>query len=66
MELAGQETVSLRRLTYRAIDLGYDDLYPNAMLSPRIASQMIGLGHLETIPTADILSQSGCPREERF
>ena len=56
VELSGGETVSLRRPTYRAADLGYGDLHPDAMLSPRIAPQMIGLGLLEAIPAADILA----------
>lgn len=54
--LSGGETASLRRPTYRAADLGYGPLHPEAMLSPRIAPQMIGLGLLEAIPAADILA----------
>ena len=54
--LAGGETASLRRPTYRAADLGYGPLDPRAMLSPRVAPQMIGLGQLEAIPAATILS----------
>ncbi len=37
------ETASLRRPTYTAADLGYGPLHPDAMLSPRVAPQMIGL-----------------------
>ena len=48
--------VALRHPTYRAADLGYGPLHPNAMLSPRVAPQMIGLGLLETIPATDILA----------
>lgn len=54
--LAGGETTYLRQPTYTAADLGHGPLHPNAMLSPRVAPQMIGLGLLEAIPTADILA----------
>ena len=54
--LSGGETVSLRKPTYEAADLGYGPLHPEAMLSPRVAPQMIGLGLLEAIPAADILA----------
>ncbi len=58
ISLSGGEFVSLRHPTYRAADLGYGPLHPDAMLSPRIAQQMIGLGLLEAIPAADILALS--------
>jgi len=54
--LSGGETASLRNPTYTAADLGYGPLHPEAMLSPRVAPQMIGLGLLEAIPAADILA----------
>ncbi len=54
--LSDGETVSLRRPTYTAADLGYGPLHPEAMLSPRVAPQMIGLGLIEAIPAADILA----------
>ncbi|MEM8657658.1 MAG: di-heme oxidoredictase family protein, partial [Pseudomonadota bacterium] len=54
--LADGTEVSLRHPTYRAADLGYGPLHPEAMLSPRVAPQMIGLGLLEAIPAADILA----------
>ncbi|NSX55976.1 di-heme oxidoredictase family protein [Parasulfitobacter algicola] len=50
--------VSLRHPTYNAADLGYGPLHPDAMLSPRVAPQMIGLGLLEAIPAADILANA--------
>ncbi len=56
VELAGGEVVVLRKPTYTAADLGYGPLHPDAMLSPRVAPQMIGLGLLEAIPAADILA----------
>jgi CxxC motif-containing protein (DUF1111 family) len=54
--LADGAQVSLRHPTYAAADLGYGPLHPDAMLSPRVAPQMIGLGLLEAIPAADILA----------
>jgi CxxC motif-containing protein (DUF1111 family) len=54
--LSGGETATLRSPTYTAADLGHGPLHPDAMLSPRVAPQMIGMGLLEAIPTADILA----------
>lgn len=56
--LSDGETATLRKPTYSAADLGYGPLHPDAMLSPRIAPQMIGLGLLEAIPAADILANA--------
>ena len=56
VNLNGGEVVTLRAPTYRAADLGYGPLHAAAMLSPRVAPQMIGLGLLEAIPAADILA----------
>ena len=56
IELSEGETASLRHPTYRATNLGYGPLHPKAMLSPRVAPQMIGLGLLEAIPAKDILA----------
>ncbi|MEM6971633.1 MAG: di-heme oxidoredictase family protein [Pseudomonadota bacterium] len=56
--LSEGETASLRRPTYTADNLGYGPLGPEAMLSPRIAPQMIGLGLLEAIPSEDILANA--------
>ncbi len=58
VELSDGETATLRRPTYRAADLGYGPLHADAMLSPRIAPQMIGLGLLEAILAADILAHA--------
>ncbi|WP_010142103.1 di-heme oxidoredictase family protein [Oceanicola sp. S124] len=58
VELAGGETARLRRPEWRAEDLGYGPLAPGAMLSPRVAPQMLGLGLLEAIPAADILAKA--------
>lgn len=56
VQLSGGEAASLRKPTYTAANLGYGPLHPEAMLSPRVAPQMIGLGLLEAIPAADILA----------
>lgn len=56
--LAGGETASLRKPTYAAADLAYGPMAPDAMISPRVAPQMIGLGLVEAIPTADILANA--------
>ncbi|PTR41832.1 CxxC motif-containing protein, DUF1111 family [Mameliella alba] len=54
--LSGGDTATLRKPTYTAADLGYGPLHPKAMLSPRVAPQMIGLGLLEAVPAAEILA----------
>ena len=54
--LADGTEVPLRHPTYTADTLGYGPLAEGAMLSPRVAPQMIGLGLLEAIPAADILA----------
>lgn len=56
VELSDGETASLRMPQYTAADLGYGPLHPDAMLSPRVAPQMIGLGLLEAIPAKAILA----------
>lgn len=56
--LADGAVVTLRKPTYDLIDLGYGALHAQAMLSPRVAPQMIGLGLLEAIPAADILAHA--------
>ena len=42
--------------TYRLRDLAYGPLQDDVLLSPRVASQVIGLGLLEAIPEDDLLS----------
>ena len=54
--LAGGETASLRQPDYAIAGLGYGPLAGGVMTSPRVAQQMIGLGWLEAVPTADILA----------
>lgn len=50
------QTVSLRQPTYTLRQLGYGELTPELMLSPRVANQMIGMGLLEAVPEATILA----------
>ncbi len=54
--LSGGEVVTLRDPAYTAADLGYGPLHEDAMISPRVAPQMIGMGLLEAIPAQDILA----------
>ena len=54
--LSEGEMASLRHPTYQATNLGYGPMHPEAMFSPRVAPQMIGLGLLEAVPAADILA----------
>lgn len=58
VELAGGETVSLRRPTYGVADLSYGPMSAEVMISPRLAPPMIGLGLLEAIPEADIVARA--------
>ncbi|MEP2641052.1 di-heme oxidoredictase family protein [Roseobacter sp.] len=54
--LSEDETVSLRKPTLALTDLGYGPLHADVMTSARVAPQMIGLGLLDAIPSADILA----------
>ena len=54
VELHGSETASLRRPTYSVVDLAFGPMAEGAMLSPRIAPPMVGLGLLEAVHPADI------------
>ncbi|TNC50841.1 thiol oxidoreductase [Rubellimicrobium rubrum] len=58
VRLSDGQSAFLRRPTYELQDLAYGPLHPDAMLSPRIAPQMIGLGLLEAIPASDILAHA--------
>lgn len=55
--LADGTTITLRKPAYAATSLGYGPLAEGTVLSPRAAPQMIGLGLLQAIPEADILSR---------
>ncbi|GGB09891.1 di-heme oxidoreductase family protein [Allosediminivita pacifica] len=56
--LSGGETATLRAPSYSLADPGYGPLGEGAMLSPRVAPQMIGLGLVEAIPAEDILAKA--------
>lgn len=56
--LEGGELISLRKPLFGLKNLGYGPLHPEAMISPRIAPQMIGLGLLDAIPVEDILARA--------
>ena len=56
VDLSDGETASLRRPVWAAVDPGYGPLGEDAMLSPRVTPQMIGLGLLEAVPAVDILA----------
>ncbi len=55
--LADGTVVSLRAPAYSVSGLGHGEVQPDTMISARVAPQMIGLGLLEAIPVADILSR---------
>ncbi len=54
--LADGAVVRLRAPTYGVSSLHYGPLHPEAMLSPRVAPPIIGMGLLEAVPEADILA----------
>ncbi|CAM8654664.1 COG3488 Predicted thiol oxidoreductase [Comamonadaceae bacterium] len=49
---------NLRKPLYRLTQLAYGPLAPGAMISPRIAPQMAGLGLIEAIAESDILANA--------
>nr|WP_236635309.1 di-heme oxidoredictase family protein [Rhodoferax sp. TS-BS-61-7] len=49
---------TLRKPLYSLTQLAYGPLAPGAMISPRIAPQMAGVGLLEAIPESDILANA--------
>ena len=50
------EPYSLRRPTYRFRKLAFGPMNPETLVSPRVAPAIVGMGLLEAIPEADILS----------
>ncbi|MBG02671.1 MAG: thiol oxidoreductase [Rhodospirillaceae bacterium] len=58
IDLPGGYKVSLRKPTYQIDDLAHGPLHRDAMLSPRVAPPMIGLGLLEAIAEKDILAKA--------
>ena len=56
VDLEGGETATLRRPVWQATDLAFGPLADGVALGPRVAPQLIGLGLLEAIASADILA----------
>jgi CxxC motif-containing protein (DUF1111 family) len=56
--LSGGRTAVLQRPVYGVADPAYGPLSPDTMISPRVASPMIGLGLVEAIPAEDILARA--------
>lgn len=52
----GEVTVTLRRPEWSLDSLAYGKLALDTAISPRVAPQMIGLGLIEAIPSADIIA----------
>ena len=52
--LTGGETAVLQKPIYRLRDLGYGEMHPQTLMSPRVAPPMIGLGLLQAIHPADL------------
>ena len=57
-KFADGTTYTLRKPLYSLTNLAYGPLAPGAMISPRIAPQMAGVGLLEAIPESDILANA--------
>ena len=57
-QFADGTAYTLRKPLYSLTQLAYGPLAPGAMLSPRIAPQMAGVGLLEAIPESDILANA--------
>ncbi len=55
VEMGDGTVISLRKPTYSIANLNYGPLHPETMISPRVASPMIGLGLLEMIADEDLL-----------
>ena len=52
--LNGGETVTLQKPLYKVRNLGFGEMHPETMFSPRVAPPMIGLGLLQAIHPGDI------------
>jgi len=55
IRLSGGDAASLRIPIYRLTYLGYGPLHKEVMVSPRVASPMIGLGLLDAISEEDLI-----------
>lgn len=62
--LAGGESVTLMRPSYRVENPGYGPLHPDVRMSPRLAPPMIGLGLLEAVHEADILAHAAAGKPD--
>ena len=58
VELADGTMISLRKPDYSVADLGYGPLDPETTLSPRMTPPMTGMGLIEAIHPADVLSHA--------
>ncbi len=58
VSFADGETASLRAPEYSFVDLGYGPMHDEALLSPRVAPPMIGLGLLEATAPEDIIARA--------
>jgi len=54
VQLTGGETAILQKPHYRIRDLGYGEMHPETLISPRVAPPMIGLGLLQAIHEGDL------------
>ncbi|MEP3045468.1 MAG: di-heme oxidoredictase family protein [Roseibium sp.] len=54
VELNGGEIAVLQKPSYNVRDLGYGEMHPETLFSPRVAPPMIGLGLLQAIHEGDI------------
>lgn len=52
--LNGGEVAVLQKPTYKVRDLGFGEMHPDTLFSPRVAPPMIGLGLLQAIHPGDL------------
>ena len=58
VRFADGSEVELRKPEIELSELGYGDMHPDTLMSPRIAPPMIGLGLLEAIPEEALLANA--------
>jgi CxxC motif-containing protein (DUF1111 family) len=61
VNLSGGEVVTLRKPSYRLVELNYGPLGRSTHVSPRVAPALTGLGLLEQIPDRQILERANAP-----
>jgi len=54
VELNGGETAVLQKPVYRVRALGFGEMHPDTLISPRVAPPMIGLGLIQAIHPGDL------------